>query len=430
MAHSLFKLKGKAPLASLRLAFKDRAISLVGISTLALSLNVFPAVLGTYVLGPYVIPEAHAELADTTGAPDNVLGRAEIMKLTTDCEQGRDVEACYTLGGHYAVLAIDRNTDIEINMKLANHTLEKSCGLGHDNSCMLLGRILGLYGNYFIDERSPKHDLAYGKQLLERACSHDDAFGCAQLGSLYDPSAINNPKDNNIKPDAATALEYYQKSCTIARGKDEAMKKESSNLGLGCYYAGLAINNSFGNKEIPKEQKLEIIANFETACELNTPEACIDLAAYYTQTKQAEKAIFYSKRACFAGNAEVCLDNAMQLQQAGNDRDSNYFLDIACQMGHGDACTLLASNMLSGIGVPQRVELALQMLGQGCDNRNGLACMFLGRMYLTGGDDNHVYTTDVDLPRARIYLDRACQLGVFIGCEDLEKVNQRLGIHK
>lgn len=359
-----------------------------------------------------------ASFNKSNGQTQDTLSREEIIEFTGKCEKSHDLDACNTLGMHYATLAIDHSKDIEVNMKLAAYNLEKACSGGHTKSCNILGQAMGLYGTYFIDERAPQINYELGSDLLHQGCDLGDPFSCAQLGTLYrDGKGI--AKDND------TAMGLFVRSCDLAQEKPDNVKKLESNLGLGCYYAGQMIHSNLAkNPNASELDKSDGFRYFDVACSLNSPEACLDLATYYAQLKQGEKAVHYSKKACLAGHADVCFQNALQLHTAGDDQNANYFLDIGCQMGNGDACTLLATHILSGIAIEQDANTALQMLNKSCDVGNGLACTFLGQLYLTGGKDTPNYKTEINLNLSAAYFGKACKLGVSNGCEGAAHVNQ------
>ncbi|MGN8851846.1 tetratricopeptide repeat protein [Anaerobiospirillum succiniciproducens] len=368
-----------------------------------------------------LVTEAKASTFNShVASGQNILSREQIRDLTHKCESGHDTEACTTLGAHYATLAIDTNQDIEVNMKLAGFNLEKSCSSGNQQACDIWSKALGVYGTYYISERSPKIDYKLGARILKRGCELGDPFACAQLGTLY-RDGKGETKDN------AMALSLFASSCDYAQAKSEHVKKGDGNIGLGCYYQGQMLYTQASQKaDATESDKSEAFKLFDIACNLNTPEACLDLANYHTQLNQGEQAIKYTKQACLAGNADVCLQNAMQLHLAGNDKDSNYFLDIACQMGNGDACTLFATNILSGIAIEQNAQTALEMLNKSCDVGNGLACTFLGQLYLTGGKDIPNYKTEINLNLANAYFGKACKLGIANGCSGAKQVHDAM----
>lgn len=350
----------------------------------------------------------------------SLLNIAEIKNYTSKCEGNHDLEACQKLGVHYSTLAIDFNTDVELNMRLAAFNLEKSCVGGLKSACDVWGHALGVYGNYFIDDRSPKKDYILGFKILNHACSLDDAFGCAKTGLLY-------YYGRGVKANNDLALANFTKACDLASQKPDHIKRIEPNLGLGCYYAGRLIGhlNNY-DKTKPETLPAQSVAYFESGCELNSPDSCLDLSAYYTAKNDSNKAVFYSQRTCFAGNSKACFENALQLHQFGNDALANRFLEIGCQMGNGDACTLFATNLLSGVAIKQDTSTAIMMLESSCKANNGLACMYLGELCYTGGAEIPNYSTPINLEHAAIYFERSCQLGVNSACEALQKVKAQL----
>ena len=98
---------------------------------------------------PHAVNNASAQAATTTatGAASaqkhsSLLQMNEIKSYTAKCEGNHDLEACQKLGVHYSTLAIDFNTDIEINMRLAAFNLEKACVGGLKSACDIWGHAL------------------------------------------------------------------------------------------------------------------------------------------------------------------------------------------------------------------------------------------------------------------------------------------------
>lgn len=380
---------------------------------------------------PQAANNASAQAATTT-ATDTATGTAsaqkhssllqmsEIKSYTAKCEGNHDLEACQKLGVHYSTLAIDFNTDIEINMRLAAFNLEKACVGGLKSACDIWGHALGMYGNYFIDDRSPNKDYIYGFRILNHSCELEDAFGCAKTGLLY-------YYGRGAEANTDLAMTYFNRACDLASQKPDHIKKIEPNLGLGCYYAGkvVAQQNNF-DKNKPETLPAQSVTYYEKGCQLNSPDACLDLSAYYTSIQDSNKAIFYSQRTCLAGNSKACFENALQLHQLGNDALANRFLEIGCQMGSGDACTLFATNLLSGVAIEQDTNTAIMMLESSCKANNGLACMYLGELCYTGGSEIPNYSTPINFEHAAIYFERSCSLGVAAACTALEKVKAQL----
>ena len=348
----------------------------------------------------------------------SLLSKIQIKNLTSKCEGKHDLEACQKVGVHYSTLAIDLNQDIELNMRLAAFNLEKACVGGLKSSCLIWGHALGMYGNYFIDELSPKKDYSYGFSLLNHSCQLEDTFGCAKAGLLY-------YYGQGVERNRKSALLFFNKSCDLAEAKPEHIKRIEPNLGLGCYYAGkVTTSNANYNLNSPESMPQEGLYYLKRGCALNSPDACLELSSYYTSLKDSKKAIYYSQRTCLAGNAQACFENALQLHELGDDHSANRFLDIGCQMGNGDSCTLLATNMLSGVAIKQDTNTAIMMLESACKANNGLACMYLGQLCTTGGSEIPNYSTPINLNYASIYFERACKLGITNACEELGKLKK------
>ena len=211
----------------------------------------------------------HRQGAQT--ADSHVLDRKQIREQTSKCETGRDMAACNTLGMHYLILAVDQGVDVELNMRLASHNLEKACAGGVKSACGFWTNALAMYGNYLISPLNPQPNFALGQELLAQSCEQNSHYGCAQLGRLY-------AEGYKQKPDQAKAMELYTKSCNLAQKPEYVLaSKTDNNVGLGCFYLGQAYHND--RKLDPDYSKSMTVLNI--ACDLNSADACSTLAHIY-----------------------------------------------------------------------------------------------------------------------------------------------------
>lgn len=352
----------------------------------------------------------HRQGAQT--ADSHVLNRKQIREQTSKCETGRDMAACNTLGMHYLILAVDQGVDVELNMRLASHNLEKACAGGVKSACGFWTNALAMYGNYLISPLNPQPNFALGQELLAQSCEQNSPYGCAQLGRLY-------AEGYKQKPDQAKAMELYTKSCNLAQKPEYVLaSKTDNNVGLGCFYLGQAYHND--RKLDPDYSKSMAVLNI--ACDLNSADACSTLAHIYNHRGDFVAAKQFSERSCYAGKTDECLAQAVQFHQAGNDFEANRLLTVGCKLNNLDACTLLASNLLSGIGIEQDPVKALDIVRHACSLNSSMACFYLAQLYHTGVTNIPNYNLAQNIKMAYNLYRRACALGSNAACSEMQRL--------
>ncbi len=78
----------------------------------------------------------------------------------------------------------------------------------------------------------------------------------------------------------------------------------------------------------------------------------------------------------------------------------------ACDGGEPHGCTGLGNLYLKGEGVKKDEKTARELLQKGCDGGAGGGCFLLGRALAKSGDKSG----------AKVFFDRACKMGVEVGC--------------
>lgn len=356
------------------------------------------------------------EMASTLSA--HVLRREEIREKTTKCEAGRDMEACNDLGMHYLILAIDHGLDIELNMRLASHNLEQACAGGIQSACGFWANALGMYGNYFITELNPNPNYARGKMLLEQSCEQKDPYGCAQLGTLY-------VEGKGVAQNVTQGLQLFALSCKLAAALPEEISQVDNNVGIGCFYLG----RSYLNNQTLDPHGDVAISYLNQACNLHAAPACSTLADYYQQQGAMDSAHLFREKACYTGMTEECVNEAVFHHHVGNEAEANRLLQVGCELNNDNACTLLASNMLYGIGMEQNVPQALTLVRRSCDHNSPLACFYLAQLYHTGISNVEGYRLARNLNIAHDLYLKACNFGNDLACMELNKLDQLFPPH-
>lgn len=366
------------------------------------------------------LPEAQDNKAQASTPDDqthpqgnHVLSREEIRSNTTKCEAERDMEACNALGMHYLILAIDHGLDVELNMRLAAHNLEQACAGGIKSACGFWANALGMYGNYFISELNPKPDYTKGRMFLEQSCQQKDPYGCAQLGTLY-------VSGKGVTQNVTQGLQLFALSCKLANSIPDEFIQVDNNIGLGCFYLG---QSYLDNKTLDPNGD-QAIGYLNQACDLQAAPACSLLANYYQQHGAIDSAHLYREKACYAGMTEECVNEAVFYHHVGNETEANRLLQVGCELNNDNACTLLASNLLYGIGIQQNVPQALTLVRQACNHNSALACFYLAQLYHTGITNVPDYQLPRNLDIAHDLYLKSCNLGNDLSCIELQKLEQ------
>src|SRR5262249_35458207 len=85
------------------------------------------------------------------------------------------------------------------------------------------------------------------------------------------------------------------------------------------------------------------------------------------------------------------------------------WLQKGCTGGAAGACTSLGLDMMQ----KGDKKAAVELLDKACSGKDKLGCMGLGGLYLHGNG------VKKDVPRAKVYLRQACDLGAKSACDKL-----------
>lgn len=241
----------------------------------------------------------------------------------------------------------------------ATELLRRSCELGEDESCELVGMA-------YADGDGVVKSVPKAIELLQKTCKKTPRFGCHELSGVYQGHG-GGPHDPLL------ALRYERKAC------------DGGNP-LGCH--GLAL--------LLIEQKAtiaEALPLFEKTCALEPKDpgqlkaqanSCYNLGVFYQE-----------------GHV-VSVDPARSLALFGK----------ACDLGDGAGCHNLGLQFANGDGVPQDQARAAAFFEKGCAT-TPKSCTNLGVMYMTGRG------TPRDLVKARALFEHACSGGSEAACKNL-----------
>lgn len=153
----------------------------------------------------------------------------------------------------------------------------------------------------------------------------------------------------------------------------------------------------------------------EAKCNKGDAESCATLGGAYLlgkggKAKDEKKALELLKKACDGKSAFGCeiygraLDDGRGIE-VDKEGAKEYFKK-SCDLGGGGGCRALA--MRYEVSDPARIPL----LDKACQKDDKLGCMGLGAAYLHGNQG-----APKDLPKAKQFLQKACDLGATSSCE-------------
>jgi TPR repeat protein len=166
--------------------------------------------------------------------------------------------------------------------------------------------------------------------------------------------------------------------------------------------------------EKPKPPNLK---DDEKACDKSDAHACEELAEMYAlgrgAPKDDAKAGTLFEKSCLLGNAVSCeFRGKMMRDGRGGPPDrigAMAWLQKGCTAGAAGACTSL------GLDAMEKGDkrAAVDLLDKACTGKDKLGCMGLAGLYLHGNGVRK------DVPRAKLLLKQACDLGAKQACDKL-----------
>ncbi len=158
----------------------------------------------------------------------------------------------------------------------------------------------------------------------------------------------------------------------------------------------------------------------ETKCEKGDAESCATIGGAYLlgkggKVKDEAKGVALLKKACDGKSAFGCeiygraLDDGRGVTVDKEGAKAHF--QKSCDLGCGGGCRALA--MRYEVSDPARIPL----LDKACQKDDKLGCMGLGAAYLHGNQG-----AKKDLPKAKTFLQKACDLGATSACEKAREI--------
>ncbi len=294
----------------------------------------------------------------------------------TGCEAGSDY-ACFNAG----VSLVDQN---QAEKGARYHA--RACDLDNPMSCTNLGL---LHEN----GRGVAHDQAKANQLYDKGCEGNNYVGCANLGRNY-------LKGRGLPVDADRGIALLNRACEGGHGK--------ACVDLAAEHA----KNPAG--------KIQLVAAYRKACELEQANACAMLGEIFRQgshgvTRDPTRAVETLQTGCTHGAQQACVSLA-ELLSAGEGTAKNTaraaeLLTVACeQKNSGAACRALSGHFARGDGVKKSAQRSLELLERACRAGDAQGCDDAGNAYEKGRGAPR------NRARAAELYDSACRLGKTASC--------------
>ena len=174
---------------------------------------------------------------------DPALIEKGLKHYSEECEMDNP-SACYKLGQFY-FHAKEKLIPKEVKepMKLAREFMQKSCDFNFSRACFVLGKFLR---KEFKEEEEEK----LAKNLTEKSCKLENAYGCSALADYYFETRL---KDSKYQ-------EYISLSCKLG-------------LGRNCYELSRLLTEK-------KAKEVEVYNALKMGCELSHKRSCKKLEEF------------------------------------------------------------------------------------------------------------------------------------------------------
>lgn len=135
--------------------------------------------------------------------------------------------------------------------------LRKSCVLGYDKACDLMGE------NYYKDK-----SYIAAKPYLEQSCNRGIKAACESMGVIYRDA-------HDVRHDDVKAREYFEKACALQSGD-------------ACYNVAIIFRGGFGIEKSREQEK----SYYTKACEAGLKAGCDRFTELDNEDKGIETGIF------------------------------------------------------------------------------------------------------------------------------------------
>lgn len=226
----------------------------------------------------------------------------KLQKKQSSCINGKGY-SCYLVGRHYDGLAsLGRNNKnrmiaaselakahelyphIAITGADFDHLLHtivffrRGCHLKHSLSCRLLLSTYGRYGGLIALGKTTVSDKQLGVRYLETGCKFEEPRSCANLAAMH----INGY--GTFEANTKQGINYYVRSCRIARTVTNELRLIDPNLGIGCLELGrmYLYGAAFKDGGVVAQNYIKAHHYLHYACNLRSAAGCKMLKDNFT----------------------------------------------------------------------------------------------------------------------------------------------------
>ena len=247
----------------------------------------------------------------------------------------------------------------------------------------------------------------------------------------------------------ASAIATGTTGCASAPGaathpiaKSAGLSPHDEALAIACEAGDALSCGRLGNVFLRADGKQHDLGRAEAyhhkACDLGLPASCTAWGALLA-TRAPAQAFPIFEKACAAGHVVGCYDEGRALytgQGVAKDVDRAVKLIVgACESGHPSACALAGSASMLGAGLPKDEAKAALYLSRACESDPSSVARADGSPAPSMGDSCAAAAkllegrakTEHEKRRVATMLERACDLGYLVACNDAGSTFVELG---
>jgi len=199
-------------------------------------------------------------------------------------------------------------------------------------------------GLLYEEGKTLKQDFKKAMTYFKRACSLRYSSACTNAGFLYQVGKMG-------QKDIAQAQTYYAQACSL-------------DCHTGCWNLATLLRYDIGTKK----SLLQALTVYQKSCRLGNKTACFDLAAYFHNPGESKrgytKAKTFYKKACELEDKRSCYE--LGILSLKNDKKALVYLKRACFLAYPKSCGYLGSVYEYGWGVKRDCSRARMFYQRAC----------------------------------------------------------------
>ncbi|RDU59890.1 hypothetical protein CQA53_11175 [Helicobacter didelphidarum] len=146
------------------------------------------------------------------------------------------------------------------------------------------------------------------------------------------------------------------------------------------------------------------------------PKECAIIGALLIAVNKNEEAITYLQKACYNHEHSSCMNLGLIYQERQDYINAKAYYADACKMKDNLACYNLGLLYTDEKMLGKKNALAIEYFQQACARFHAKACFNIAVI--------HANSIKQDLPKAKFYFDKACDLGLEKACENIQNLKE------